>query len=165
MKRIFNLHGKEGFSLIECLAASLIFFMLFQLSFNLLLLQKKFINQNFLKAEYQRQINFAESWLRRDLFESKESRALARNELEVINYSNQSIKYYLAQDPYQAESWQGKSERTLYRKVGGAQGQPLTQFNSGFFTWEENYLGYRKLFIVLEAGDARLSLEEIYEIE
>ncbi len=154
---------KAGFTFIEVLLASLILSLLFHSSFNLLLFQKKFTQENFLRSEYQRQLNFAESWLRRDIFESRQVRVLPGNELEFTSYSGQTIRYYLASDPYQAESWEKKSQKTLYRKENKESGQPLTQFNSEFFCWEENYSAYRKLNISLSAGELLLKLEEVYE--
>lgn len=154
---------QDGFTFIEAILASLILFLIFQMSFSLLLFQKKFTEDNFLRGEYQRQLNFAESWLRRDFFESRQVRALPGNELEFTSYSGEITKYYLASDPYQSESWKKKSQKTLYRKQDNEKGQPLTQFNSSFLCWEENFPDYKKINLELYAGELLLKMEEVYE--
>ena len=157
------IYDNRGTTFVEVLASTIIIFYIIQMVFGLLVYQKKFSDENYLSGEHMGQLNFAETYLKRDFFESRSSRVNGVNQLELTDYSGKVISYYLANDPYGEESWKKKSSRTLYRKVTGENAQPITQYCDSFFA-EEYYGGsYLKVSAELIAGKSKLKVEEFYE--
>lgn len=153
----------RGATFVEVISSTLILLFIFQIIFNLFIFQKKFSEENYLNGEYRRQLYFAESYLKRDFFESSSASKQGENSIVLTSHKGQLITYYLATDPYGEESWQGKSGKTLYRKISGENAQPLTQYCDGFYVNE--LLGEKRLKFKVEirGGDKSLLIEEYYE--
>lgn len=155
--------NNKGTTFIEIISSTLILLFIFQLIFNLFIISKNFKEENFFDGEYRRQLHFAESYLKRDFFESVSGRKAGTNQLELSLHSGEIITYYLGEDPYGDESWKGKSSKTLYRKVSGENAQPLTQYCDVFTVeelWKENYL---VLKAELFGGKKKLKAEGYYD--
>lgn len=153
----------RGLTFIEVMSSTVIILFIFQLVFNLFIFQKKFSEENYLNGEYRRQLHFAESYLKRDFYESISGRKQSTNYLELVNYSGEIITYYLAKDPYGEESWKKRSGKTLYRKIAGENAQPLTQYCEGFSVIEIVGENTTKLEAEIRGGKRKIIIEEYYE--
>jgi len=153
----------RGLTFVEIISSTLILLFIFQLIFNLFIFQKKFSEENYLNGEYRRQLHFAETYLKRDLYGSVFARKQGKSNLELRNYTGEVLNYYLVSDPYGEESWKGKSEKTLYRKVVGENAQPLTQYCDKF-NLEEIVEGERvKIKVEIRGGNRIILVEEYYD--
>ena len=108
------------------------------------------------------QLDFALAWLERDLFQAKEVTVNSSGELVLKNYENQNIRYFLASDPYSAENIWRIPSKTLYRKVGTENSQPLTQFFSQVHFTNMVYGKYGVVIIQLETPRSSRQLEVYY---
>ena len=159
MKNLNN----NGTTFIEIISSAVILLFIFQIIFNLLIISKIFTEENFFDGEYKRQLHFAENYLKRDFFESAYGRKSGANRLELTFYSGKMITYFLGDDPYGEESWEGKSNKTLYRKVSGENAQPLTQYCDEFIVEEIFSEKYSLLKAELSGGIRKLQAEVYYD--
>ncbi len=159
MKKLNN----KGITFIEMISSTVILLFIFQLIFNLLIISNVFREENYFDGEYRRQLHFAESYLKRDFFQSLSGREAGNNQLELLMYSGEVITYYLGDDPYGDESWEGKSKKTLYRKVSGENAQPLTQYCDVFIVEELAQENFKILKAQLYGGERKILTEGYYD--
>src|SRR6056297_2893762 len=153
----------KGTTFIEIISSTVILLFLCQISFSLLVIQKNFYEDNYFLGEQKRQLQFAQTYLKRDFYESVSARKFGDNILELRSYSGKIISYYLAYDPYGEESWKQQSKKTLYRKISGENAQPITQYCGEFFVKEEYHNDYIKVEATLFGGSKYITVEEYYE--
>lgn len=150
----------KGFTYIEVLSSIIIIFFVAEIFCSLAFFQRKIFSENILRGEYKRQLIFAESYLKRDLFQGKEISVISQDELLIRDYSGNQIYYYLALDPYREENMFRDLSKTLYRKVNNENSQPITQYFKDIIFSEENGWDYRKIKAVMITEKSELILEE-----
>ncbi len=156
-----NINNK-GTTFVEIISATVILLFMFQMMFNLFIIQKKFGEDNYMSGEYRRQIHFAKNYLSRDFFESFSARKVESEKLEITSSSGEVITYYLGVDPYGKESWKGKSEKTLYRKKTGENAQPLTQYCDLFIVNESFEDNLHVIKTEFGGGNRKIFMEGYY---